>query len=761
MVQPPNFTAVTIHQAFEIALQHHRAGRLAEAEGFYRQILQVQPNHAGALHFLGVIADQRGQHEMAMEWIRRAIALEPNNAAAHSNLGEAYRALGRLDEAIASYRRALEINPDSPEALNNLGGAQIEQGEVALAANAIRRAMQLNPNFAAAHFNLGIVFARQGRLDEAIAAYRRTLELHPDWPEVHLNLGIALRLRGLPEAAEATYRRALELKPNWPEAFNNLGNAQREQGRLEDAATAYRRAIELKPDYPEAHSNLAITLTEEGRIAEAVIACRRALTLQPRSAEAHINLGNVLTIQGQIDEALATYRRALELHPDHPTAQVNLGNALKSQARLDEALAAYRSALRVQPDDAGARSNLIYALHFLPRQDDSIIAVEQERWNRQFSDPVRPLLQPHGNDRDLHRRLRIGYVSPDLRDHVVGRNVLPLFRCHDHREIEVLCYSGVIKPDGLTNELRRHADAWRSTVGLSDARLAELIRHDGVDILVDLAQHTAENRLPMFARQPAPVQVSFAGYPESAGVEAIRHRFSDRWMESKQRMHPATEIYLLDSFWCFDPCGLKVEVGEFPARKNGFVTFGSLNNFCKINDPVLQLWAKLLRQVENSRLIFLSSAGSHRERTRDFMGRLGVEPQRVDFLSPCPRREYLELYSRLDLVLDPFPYNGHSTSLDALWMGVPVVTLAGDTAVARAGLSILHNLDLRELVAHSEEDYVAIASELAHTPSRLAELRSTLRPRMEASVLMDAPHFARQIEAAYRSMWRQWCIDSQ
>jgi predicted O-linked N-acetylglucosamine transferase (SPINDLY family) len=493
-----------------------------------------------------------------------------------------------------------------------------------------------------------------------------------------------------------------------------------------------------------------------------------------------MNLGNILTIKGEIDEALASYRRALELQPDNPAAHVNLGNALRSQARLDEALAACRSALRLRPDDAGAWSNLILALYFLPRQDNSAIAIEQERWNRQFSDPVRPLIQTHGNDRDPHRRLRVGYVSPDLRDHIVGRNILPLFRCHDHREVEVICYSGVMKPDGVTAELRRHADAWRSTVGLSDERLAELIRQDGIDILVDLAQHTADNRLTMFARHPAPVQVSFAGYPESAGVEAIRHRISDRWLEGNAECgmrnaelgsqssecgpaipHSAFRTpHFIDSFWCFDSSGLEVEISDPPAQKNGFVSFGSLNSFCKINDSVLRLWAKLLRQVDNSRLLLLSHPGSHRQRTKDFLEHLGIAPHRVDFLNRCLPREYLQLYNHLDIVLDPFPYNGHSTSLDALWMGVPVVTLAGNIAVARAGLSILRNLDLPELIANSDQEYISIASALARDQSRLAELRKTLRPRMEASVLMNAPHFARQIEAAYRSMWRQWCIDS-
>jgi len=800
LVREPTVILVTIPQAFELALQHHRAGRLAEAGKLYQEILKVQPNHPGALHFLGVTAHQAGQHELAAQWICGAIALDPTNAAAHGHLGEAYRALGRLEEAITSYARALELNPESPEAHNNLGAAQIELGRMDAATVAIGRALQLNPDFAPAHFNLARVLTEQGRLEEAFAAYRRALDLRPNWPEAHLNVGIVLRRQGLPEAAAGAYRRALEFRADWPEALNNLGNALRDQGLLEDAAAAYRRAIDFKPDYAEAHSNLAVTLADQGQVEGAVAACRRAIGLQPSHPEAHMNLGNALAIQGRLDEALEEYHRALKLQPDHPKTHINVGNALKSQGRLDDALAAYRRAIQLHPDDAGAHSNLIYALHFQPRQENSAISEEHASWNRRFSDPVKQCIRPHGNDHRPERRLRIGYVSADLRDHVVGRNLLPLFRCHDHRDFEILCYSGVMKPDEMTGELRRHVDGWRSTVGLTDERLDEVIRRDGVDILVDLSQHTGGNRLPLFARCPAPVQVSFAGYPESAGVEAIGYRISDRYLEAgasefpsagpgqapnrsseigsarppnlpssisqsepalSLSKGPAERVFLIDSFWCYDSCGAEMEVHALPAQENGCVTFGSLNNFCKINDPVLKLWARVLGKVKDSRLILLSGPGSHWQRTLEFLQGEGIEPHRVKSEQPRPRREYLELYHRLDLVLDTFPYNGHTTSLDALWMGAPVVSLAGERPVSRAGQSQLSNLGLGELVAFSEDDFVQVAAGLARDLPRLAELRATLRSRMEASVLMDAPRFTRQIEAAFHAMWRRWCAEKR
>jgi predicted O-linked N-acetylglucosamine transferase (SPINDLY family) len=349
---------------------------------------------------------------------------------------------------------------------------------------------------------------------------------------------------------------------------------------------------------------------------------------------------------------------------------------------------------------------------------------------------------------------------------VVGLNFMPLAKGHGHDHFEILCYAGVERPDGITEKLRQWADQWRNTAGLLDEALAEMIRSDGVDILVDLTQHLAGNRLPLFARKPAPVQVSFAGYPESTGLEAIRYRISDRWLESqmevrRSEMGSAERVYLIESFWCYAPCGMELPVQGLPAQETGRITFGCLNHFCKVNDSLLQLWARVLKAVHDSRLVILSSEGSHRQRTWEFLAAEGIESHRVKFVSPRPRKEYFELYHDVDIVLDTFPYNGHTTSLDALWMGVPVVSLCGERPVSRAGLSQLSNLGLPELVAFTGDQYVEIAAGLANDIPRLKELRATLRPRMEKSVLMDGAHFARQIEACYRSMWREWCADQK
>ena len=666
---------------------------------------------------------------------------------------------GDLAAAEALYRQILAAQPNHADALHLLGEIAYQMGQNETAAQLIGRAISIRPFEARYLVTLGRPLKAQGQFDAAIAAYRKAILIDPTLAEAHNNLGNALRERGQLAEAVAECRRALQLKPDYPEAHHNLGAALAAQGQLDQAVAAYRRALELRPNIPTTYNNLGNALRERGQFDEAVAAFLRALELKPDYAEAHNNLGNALRDRGELDPAIAAYRRALELKPDFADAHSNLGNARRDQGLLEEALAAYRHALELNPEQVGVQSNLIYTLHFHPGHDARSIAEERRRWNRRFAEPLKRFIAPHANDRAPDRRLRVGYVSPDFRNHVVGRNLLPLFARHDHRNFEIFCYSGVAQADQLTEAFRRRADHWRSTVGLDDEALADLIRRDGVDILVDLTQHMAENRLPMFARKPAPVQVSFAGYPDSAGLEAIEYRISDRYLEAgsaDQENGRTEQIRFIDSFWCYDPCGVEVEVNPLPALENETVTFGSLGNFGKVNERVLKLWARALGTAPDSRLLIWSLAGNHRERTLEVLRSEGVEARRVEFVGFRPRREYLELYHRLDIVLDTFPYNGHTTSLDALWMGVPVVSLVGNPPVSRAGLSQLTNLGLPELAAGSESEYVNIAGGLARNLPRLAELRGTLRDRMANSVLMDAPRFARQVEQAYREMWQAW-----
>ncbi len=356
--------------------------------------------------------------------------------------------------------------------------------------------------------------------------------------------------------------------------------------------------------------------------------------------------------------------------------------------------------------------------------------------------------------------MRIGYVSPDFREHATTFFTVSLLANHDHGPFEIFCYANVRRPDALTERLRGHADVWRDTRGLSDEQLADRVRSDQIDILVDLTMHMADNRLLTFARKPAPVQITWVAYPGTTGLSAIDYRLTDPYLDPPGRFdddYAEESLRLADTFWCYDPLCEPVPVTPLPALHNGYVTFGCLNNFCKLNDGVLSLWAKVLHAVPQARLLLLAPRGQARDSVLAQLQQEGIAAQRVEFADKQPRQGYLKLYQRMDVSLDPFPYNGHTTSFDAFWMGVPTITLIGQTVVGRAGWSQLCNLGLPELAAQTPEQYVALAAELAGDLPRLEELRGTLRGRMQRSPLMDGPRFARQVEQAYRQVWRRWC----
>jgi predicted O-linked N-acetylglucosamine transferase (SPINDLY family) len=667
---------------------------------------------------------------------------------------------GRLQTAEEIYRKILAAQPNQPTALYLLGVLALQVGRYDVAIENMGRAIRLQGDDAAWHYNLGEAYRAGQQLPEAIACFRQALQLQPSLAEAHFSLGNALKALGQLAEAAACYRRALQARPDHAEAYYNLGNTLTSQGELAEAILCYRHALQLKPDHALAHNNLGNVLMDQGQLAEAVACYQRALQLRPDYAEAHCNLGGALRQEDRTDEAIEALRKALSLHPDLVVAYSHLAAAHKDRGELDEALACCERALALQSDNPALDSNRVYALLFHPGHDASAILQEHRRWAERHARPLLHRAAPHENDPSPDRRLRIGYVSPDFRDHVVGRNVLPLLRQHDHAGFEVFCYADVARPDPLSDLFRSCADCWRDVRGHSDEQLAGLVRRDRIDLLIDLTLHMSHNRLLVFARKPAPVQVTFAGYPGTTGLEAIDYRLTDPYLDPpglSDAAYVEQSVRLPQSFWCYDPLTGEPGVAPLPASARGFVTFGCLNNFCKVNEAVLRLWARVLRAVPGSRLLLRSPHGSHRRRVGEVLCQEGVGSDRLAYLDRLPREQYLRAFHGIDIGLDTFPYNGHTTSLDSFWMGVPVVTLVGQAAVGRAGFCQLWHLGLPELAAESVEQFVEVAAELARDLRRLAALRSGLRDRMERSPLMDAVGFARGIESVYRELWRRWC----
>ena len=747
-----------LEQILREATELHTAGALAQAEAGYRQVLARRPEHAVATHRLGVLSLQLGRLEPARELFGRAVALDPGAWRSHCSLGQTLAALGRIPEARDSFQRAAELNPGCLEAWLGAGEAcrALGLGREALAAFA--RAAALDPDHGEAQNSLGVALQDLGRLPEAIQAFRLALRLQDDYPIAHNNLGNALLQDRQPGPAAALLRQTVGRWPEFADAWYNLGNAEFAGCRFQEAAEAFRRTLALAPEHLPARNNLGNVLQALGRNEEALAAYLEALRIDPLFVDAFNNASAAARTLGRMDEAVRLLQEAAAVRPDYAVTHCNLGNVLKDIGRMEEAVASFRRALELDPRDAVTHSNLAYAVTFLPGFDARDILRENLDWDRAHAVAD---ARPFPNDPDPGRRLRIGYVSPDFREHCQSLFTIPLLSRHDHSRFEIFCYARVPRPDAVTRRIAGYADGWRDTQALSDREVAELVRADRIDILVDLTQHMSNGRPLVFTRKPAPVQAAWLAYPGTTGLSAMDCRLTDPYLDPPGQhddWYSETSIRLPDTYWCYDPLTREPTPGPLPALANGHVTFGSLNNFCKVTPAVLALWAQVLVAVPDSRLLLLAQPGGHRRLVLDLLAEGGVEAARVEFAPFQPRLDYLALHRRVDLGLDTFPYNGHTTSLDAFWMGVPVVTRLGGTVVGRAGWSQLCNLDLRELAAGTDPDFVRIATGLARDLPRLARLRTGLRARMEASPLMDGERFARNMEGAYLQMWQNWCI---
>ena len=717
--------AASHSELLEAAIGHHQSGRLADAERLYREILAADARHADALHLLGVIAHQMGQNEAAAALIGEAVAINGAKSAYHSNLGIALQALNRLDEALAAYDGALRLQPD----------------------------------FANAHCNRGNVLKELGRMDEALASYEASLCIEPDFAKAHSNRGNALRELGRLDKSLAACDTALRIKPDYASAHSNRGGALERLGRLSEALTFYETALCIAPDLAEALYNRGNVLRELGRFDKALAACGAALRIKPDYANAHSTRGTSLERLGRLSEALASYEAVLCIAPDHVDALHNRGYILTALGYLDEAPAFYEAALRIKPDFVSAYSGLILGLHYGSGIEGGAIQSAAQR----FAHLYKAVSPSFANFPDPGRRLRIGYVSGDFGRHSVSYFLAPVLANHDRDAFELFCYSTRPRDDDMTARLRASADHWRTLAGLTDDLAAALVRSDQIDILIDLSGHTAHNRLTVFAQKPAPVQVSWLGFPGTTGLAAMDYRVVDAITDPEGRTADWTSeslIRLPHGFLCFDPPREAPDVASPPCL-DGLLTFGSFNNPAKLSLATLNAWADLMRRLPESRLLLKGLPFGDEAARALLLERLesrGVTADRITLLAWAPDRGgHLGLYGKIDVALDPFPYNGTTTTCEALWMGVPVVTLEGTRHSGRVGASLLTRLGLQELIAADTESYIRIAADLAADRERLSKLRQSLRPRMSASPLCDGPAFTRDLEAAFRSMWRNWC----
>ena len=712
------------------AVAAHRAGALDKAARLYAEALALEPRHPDALHLSGVVAFQRSRHKEAIRQIGRAMEAAPAVPDFPNSRGLVRRETGDLEGAESDFVSATALNPEYTAAWINLGQTRLLRGRAREAVEAFQRAAALAPDAAEAHAYLGTALLRAGDHAAAIPALRQAVRLDGKMAEAHYNLGIALERERDDPGAEQSWRRAIEANPFYLKPWNHLGLLLNRRGRTADARTVFERALSHAGSdtagAAELWNNFANLLEETNEVEASLAAYDKAVASAPEAALPRLNYGSALLAAGLTDEARVHLERALQLAPTLPAAAhsaffVTLYTQDPAHPPL-ERLRAWAGAL---PRDAGDFST---------------------------------------RDRDPARRLRIGYVSPDFYRHSVAYFLEPVLEAHDRGAVEVFCYANVRNPDAVTARLRSRADHWRDVRGMNDGDLAAAIRADGIDILIDLAGHTVGTRLPVFARRPAPIQVGWIGYPATTGLSEIDWHITDEWTDPPgltEAQYCERQLRLPGGFNVYRPPEQAPDIGALPALGNGHVTFGSFNFAAKLNAATFERWAALLQRVPRSRLLIKHrglAVSRIRDSVRERFRRYDIDPARLDLLAFVPDPQgHLALYNQVDIALDSFPYNGTTTTCEALWMGVPVVTQAGNSHMSRVGVSLLSRAGLQKWIAGDGGTYLEIAARMASDLSTLATVRAGLRDRVARSPLCDAQAHTRQLEGELRRLWREWC----
>ena len=654
-----------------------------------------------------------------------------------------------------------------------LARQELAAGRAAAADAIARRLIVERPGDCAGLNLLGDVQAAAGRLDLALLSYEKAVKLDPANMRPRNGAGDALMKFGKLEEAIAVYAKAFGINPDDAGILRGLGVAYRQARRIQAAITVLNRWAILQPDSAAARFELGILYEQSNRLEDAAEEFSRATEIDPRMGLAFSKLGGICTRLGRVDEAIAACKTASELEPNAPDAMLNMAMAWEQAARPELAADSHRRAAALSPAHAGMASNYLHSLYFHPEYSMRMLVAEHSDWDRVHGGRLRPLYYKHDNDRDPERVLKVAYLSPNFRSHPVAAFVLPLLLYHDHGRFEVHCYNDCADPDGVTSRMELCADGWHETSTRGPEAMLNRIRCDRIDILVDLSLHMPGNRMAALAAKPAPVQIAFPAYPGTSGLWSMDYRLTDPFLDPPDEHDDHfTEktVRLPRTFACFDPAGMDERIGAFvedlaienadpgppPALSNGYLTFGYFDSVRKINDDVLRRWSLAFKALPDSRLRLGVASNAGQRRVIETLDALGMKKDRIEFVGELSRSKRLQEYRAVDICLDTLPFCGQETTLDAIWMGTPVITQAGKTATGRMGWSFANNLGLADLAARNDDEFAQIAAGLGRDIFRLSELRRTLRTRLLQSPIMDAPAYTRDVEAAYRQMWKDW-----
>ncbi|AJY12322.1 tetratricopeptide repeat protein [Burkholderia dolosa] len=734
-------------------------GRLADAIAHYRRAIALRPDYPEAHNNLGNALRDAREPAQAMASCSRAIELRPGYAEAYNNLGNVLQDVGELDAAAASYGKAIAFQPTYADAHSNLGNVLRAQDRLADAIVHYRRALELNTELRAAHRGLAAALRATGDFDGALAHARAGLE--PDDAPAHYALGLSLRGIQDFDGAARLFERACEIDPGYAPAWARLGELRCQQGEYEESVRLCRHAIELDPELADAYNFLGLAYHNLDRMAAAELSHRHAIDLNPDDADAHHNLAAALFRLDKLDDAMDEYRKAQELGVDPMKIRLTLGDILWAKRDFAGAIAAFRDAVDHDPHRAYARLMFNMSISPLFAPDDWIAEA------RRYGDYLARDARRFEHDREQRARdargrpLRVGFVSGDLRQHPVGIFLESVLAHLDRTRIEPHAYVTFAIEDGVTARLKPRFASWQKLTCMSRDQAAQMIRDDGIDVLVDLAGHTNWSGLPVFAHRPAPVQASWLGFFATTGCREIDYFIGDAHTLPADEAHHFVEQpwRLPDSYLCFTPPAHDVAVGPLPMDANGHVTFGCFGKLTKISDDVVALWSQLLHALPGARLMLKAhelGTGDLNRATLERFARHGIDAQRLILEAGSPRAEYFGAYNRIDIALSPFPYPGGTTTAEALWMGVPVIGMKGSRFVTHICESLLHAAGMSDWIAADERAYLAKATAFAQDRDALARLRATLRERTLASPLCDAARFARHLEDAFHGMWARY-----
>lgn len=706
------------------AIAYHQSGDLAKAQAGYKKVLKKRPNHFETLHRLAVCEHQSGDAQSAERLLKRALLVDPQSVAARCHLGLVLSALQRPEEALACFDALIALKAD----------------------------------FVDAHLHRGNVLFGLGRLGEAIASYDKAIAIDPRHVDALNNKGQVLHQLGQFIDAIACYDTLLTAKPAFVPALVNRGAAFKDLRQAEKAIADFDLALAIAPQHTIALINRAETLLILRRVDEALENFDRVISINPNFALAWLGRANILMMNKQVNEALAACQRALAIEPNSVKALTQIGQCHALMGDAETAVSFFDRALAIKPDDEVALVSRIFSLDFSSGGNYALNQAARSLWWRQIGPKIAAPQHPrHGNDPDPARRLVLGYVSADFRHHSAAYTFRPVLENHDKSRFEVICYSGAPVEDAVTDTFRHLADRWHNALQWSDDRLADRIRADKVDILIDLSGFTEGNRLRTFARKPAPIQVTAWGDGTGTGMPAMDYLFADAVrVPSEQRHLFAEKIYDLPCPFIIEPPPAGLRACEPPVTSNGYVTYGAFTRASRLSSAVLDVWARIMRSDATSRLVIkdhLLKDVSIQTRLLEHFAALGIASDRIDLIGQTSREEHLAAYRLIDIGLDPFPHGGGVSTWETLHMGVPVVTKLGNSLASRHGGSILTAIDMGDWVAITDDQYVDIA--LRSTPDRLRTIRNEL-PDLIARRCSPAA-YTQAVEAAYRTMWQTYC----